>query len=300
MLAYADLVYFINPYVTLTGGMFLSPFGLYPERMHAPWMNRLPDAPAGMGSEQVLPETELGMQLRGGIPIGKTKAVYALYFSNGPTLTDDTSKNAGKLTYDNLTDNNKNKAIGGRLGFLPIPKNSSLEVGFFAQRARVGNDATPHAGVQAMLYGADVTFHRYFRFLKGTIDMKGQHCKVAADKVYYKANPLQIVNVPAEDVNLNDSTYRFDNTTELYFVMFSYRPTASEHFLKNTEYIFRYDYLKEPAFARWNNSGSRFTIGIEYWLESRSAFKLAYQVGVPENIFFKNQNVLMFQWVIGF
>lgn len=300
MLAYADLVYFINPYVSLTGGMFLSPFGIYPERMHAPWMNKLPDAPAGMGNDQVIPETELGLQVRGGIPMWKIKVVYAMYVCNGPSIVDDTSKNAGKLMYDNLIDNNRNKALGGRWGIMPLPGNPSLEIGFFGQQGRVGQDGTPHAGVQAMLYGADVTFHHYFRFIKGTIDMKGQHCKVSVDKVYYKANPLEMVNVPAEDVNLNDSTYRFKNTTELYFVMISYRPTAAEHFLKNTEYIFRYDYLKEPAFSRWNNSGSRFTMGLEYWLDSRSAMKLAYQVGMSDNVFSKNQNMLMFQWVIAF
>ncbi|MBI4944878.1 MAG: cytochrome c [Bacteroidetes bacterium] len=299
MLAYADLVYFINPYVTLTGGIFLSPFGLYPERLHAPWLNRLPDAPAGMGNEQVLPETELGVQFRGGIPIGKTKLVYATYISNGPFLVDDTSGNAGKLSFNNLVDNNKNKALGGRIGFFPLPNNRSLEIGFFGQRARVGQDATPHAGVQALLYGSDISFHHYFRFIKGTIDMKGQHCKVSLDKVYYKANPMEVINVPAEDVNLKDSTYRFNNVTELYFIMMSYRPTASEHFLKNVEYNFRYDYLKEPAFARWNISASRLTMGITYWLESRSAMKLAYQISMPQNIFSKNQNMLMLQWVIG-
>jgi len=300
MLAYADLVYFINPYVTLTGGMFLSPFGLYPERLHTPWMNRLPDAPAGMGNDQVLPETELGVQLRGGIPIGKIKVLYAMYVSNGPSLVDDSSKNAGRLSYDNLVDNNKNKALGGRIGFLPLPNNRSLEIGFFGQRARVGQDLVPHAGVMAMLSGADISFHHYFGFIKGAVDLKGQYSAVSVDKVYYRSNPGEILNVPAEDVNLQDSTYRFNNVTKLYYMMISYRPTASNNFLKNTEYVFRYDILKEPSFSRWNNSGSRFTMGLIYWLESRSAMKLAYQVGISDNVFTKNQNMLMLQWVIGF
>lgn len=86
MIAYANMAYFLNPYMTLTSGMFLSPFGIYAERLHPEWINKLPDAPIGMGhTDQMVPETELGVQFRGGLPIRKFKINYSLYISNGPT-----------------------------------------------------------------------------------------------------------------------------------------------------------------------------------------------------------------------
>lgn len=299
MVAYANLVYFVNPYFTFTGGMFLSPFGIYAERLHAEWINKLPDAPEGMGhTDQMIPETELGIQLRGGIPIRKFKINYSIYISNGPALIDDTSSSAGKLTYDNLIDNNTNKALGGRLGLMPIPGNSSLEIGFYAQHGRVGKDGTMHAGVNALLYGADITWYHYFEHLKGTIDVKGQYCMVSVDKIYYKADPMLTLDVPAEDVNLGDSTYRFNNVSKIYFITAAYRPTASENFMKNTEYIFRYDILNSPCSSRWGNAANRWTLGIAYWLESRSAVKLSYSIEKIQNTV-KTKNILMMQFVMG-
>lgn len=299
MVAYANLVYFVNPYITFTGGMFLSPFGIYAERLHAEWINKLPDAPEGMGhTDQMIPETELGIQLRGGIPIRKFKINYSIYISNGPALIDDTSSNAGKLTYDNLIDNNTNKALGGRLGLMPIPGNPSLEIGLYAQHGRVGKEGTMHSGVNALLYGADITWYHYFEHLKGTIDVKGQYCMVSVDKIYYKADPMLTLNVPAEDVNLGDSTYRFNNVSKIYFLTTAYRPIASENFMKNTEYIFRYDILNSPCSSRWGNAANRWTLGIAYWLESRSAVKLSYSIEKIQNTV-KTKNILMMQFVIG-
>ncbi len=299
MIAYANLVYFVNPYLNITSGMFLSPFGIYAERLHAEWINKLPDAPEGMGhTYQMIPETELGIQMRGGMPIRKLKINYALYMSNGPSLINDTSKNAGRLSYDNLIDNNTNKAIGGRLGLMPLPGNPSMEIGFYAQHARVGNDGTVHAGVDALLYGADFTLYHYFNRIKGAVDIKGQYSIVSVDKIYYKANPMLTLNVPAEDVNLGDSTYRFNNVSKLFFITAAYRPTASEKFLKNTEYIFRYDMINTPCAARWGTTADRYTVGLAYWLESRSAVKISYSIEKIQNTL-KNNNLLMIQWVMG-
>lgn len=291
MLDYANLVYFINDYAAFTAGIFLSPFGIFSERLHPEWINKLPDAPLGLGHDgQFAPETEFGFQLRGGVAISKIKTNYSIYISNGPSLMD-TGVYAGKLSYENLSDNNSNKAIGGRIGILPL-KNSSLETGFSFQRARAGSDGTVYLGVDALLWAADISYHNDFSILRGSFDVKAQYITTSADKVYYEANPEMTINVPSEDVNLDDSTYRFENTSRTWFIMAAYRPSMSEKkWLKNFEFVFRYDELKTPCYALWNSDEKRWSAGIIYWLESRSAFKLSYLSG--------NSKQLVFQFVIG-
>jgi hypothetical protein len=93
-------------------------------------------------------------------------------------------------------------------------------------------------------------------------------------------------------VNLIDSTYRFKNKTQIYFLMAAYRPTASQKFFKNIEYIFRYDVLDPPLFALWKNGETRWTAGIMYWFAARSGMKVSFQNGTASQY-------LIFQWVIG-
>ena len=301
MLYYANLVYYFNPYLTITGGLFPSPFGIYPERLHLPWQNKLPDAPLGMGHADVaIPLIDFGFQASGEVPIRKSKINYALYVSNGPSLIESGS-DAGKLSYSNMIDNNKNKAIGGRIGFLPVP-NSSLEIGLFGQRAKVGQNTTAFSGVDALLYGVDISFREKIKPLKGTIDIKAQYNVISVDKVYYKADPILTTSVPEEDVNLSDSTYRFKNESQIYFITAAYRPTASRKFLKNTEYILRYDVLSTPCFALWDVTKTRWTAGIVYWMYTRSAIKFSFQTNLSPEPIGQNRtydNLFIVQWVIG-
>jgi len=69
-LEYAHLNYSLNDYVTLGAGKFLSPFGIFRERLHPAWINKLPDAPLAYGHDGIIPPTILGAQIRGGIPVG--------------------------------------------------------------------------------------------------------------------------------------------------------------------------------------------------------------------------------------
>ncbi len=291
MLSYANLVYFFNNYISITGGLFLSPFGIYFERMHPEWINKLPDAPLGLGhTDQFAPETELGFQIRGGFPCKKMKFHYSVYVSNGPALIE-TGTFAGKLNYENLSDNNSNKALGGRIGFLPL-SNSSLETGISFQHAKVGTENTLYAGVDAQQWAVDLSYHNDFSFIRGSFEIKGQYLSVSLDKIYYSAAPELTLSVPAANANLNDSTYRFDNVSSAFFLMTAYRPVMSEKFIRDIELVFRYDVLKTPCYALWNTDKKRWSAGIVYWLDSRSAFKLAYLRGESEKL-------MVLQFVIG-
>jgi hypothetical protein len=109
-LDYAQVDYIANPYVTVTMGRFLTPFGIFNERLYPIWIRSLQQDPL------ILPlsaESSDGMMLRGGFPVNANVDLnYAVYVS------------AVSTGHDSLE---SNRDVGGRMGvFLP---GSGLEVG---------------------------------------------------------------------------------------------------------------------------------------------------------------------------
>lgn len=130
MLEFAQLDFLLHDNITLVVGKFLSPVGQFQERLHPAWINRLPNAPAGFGHDGLQPGSEVGAQVRGGIPFGRSRLTYALAVGNGPRIMED-----GALMQEGFGgDDNGNKAISGRIGFLPVP---FLEVGASFVTAKV-------------------------------------------------------------------------------------------------------------------------------------------------------------------
>ena len=109
-LDYLEADYIANPYVTVTMGRFLTPFGIFNERLYPIWIRSLQQDPL------ILPlsaESGDGMMLRGGFPASaKANFAYALYVS------------AVSTNHNNLV---SERNVGGRVSFfLPGPR---LEIG---------------------------------------------------------------------------------------------------------------------------------------------------------------------------
>ena len=277
-LEYANASFILNKYMTLRAGKFLSPFGIYQERLHPGWINKLPTAPLGYGHDGVGPSAELGIDLRGGIPLGSSKMNYSLYVSNGPTLNigDDEPDEGGMLKYENADDNNKNKAVGGRIGFLPL-SNSSLEIGGSFQTGKVGTKETIYEDIKTQQYALDLTYVKQLDFIKGLLDVKGQWNWVNVDKADYIDH----------DDTTGLTTYTFDNKRNSWFVWGAYRPTMAQNkFLKKCELVFRYSALNPPGGSKEPEKLKQYMYGFNYWINWRTAFKLAYQSQENNNAFY--------------
>ena len=112
---YAQVDYIANPYVTITAGRFLTPFGIFNERLYPVWIRALQPDPL------ILPINTApsdGAMLRGGFPVNPTANMnYALYVS---------------ATSIGISSVDSERHVGGRMGFFfPGPR---LEVGGSWQR----------------------------------------------------------------------------------------------------------------------------------------------------------------------
>lgn len=275
-LEYAQITYLLHDYVTVGAGKFLLPFGTFGERLHPAWINKLPDAPIFRQHHGgFTPMTEVGAQVRGGIPlVANAKMNYAFFVSNGPQLADS-GHHAGELGFGSASDNNGNKAVGGRIGLLPIPE---LELGFSFMTGQAGESGKPTSGVDAFLWSTDLSYVRPSELLKGTFDARFEWVRSEVD-----AHPTLLMGD--------------DNTRDGWYAQLAYRPDKLDSFLKDCEIVGRYDTVDLPS--RLNKDEDRFTLGLNYWFNPSTLFKLAYQFDDHENAA-READAVMAQFAIGF
>lgn len=288
---YADISYKLAKNFTMRAGKFLLPYGIFTDRLHAAWINKLPSKPLGFDHGGVGPTDDVGFEILGGVQLGNSKASYAFYAVNGPSLMDGSEDpmQAGMLNYENLSDNNKNKALGGRIGFLPFT-NSSFEIGFSGQSSMPGNKETDYEKTKAFLYAGDLTYVKGIEQIKGTLDIKAQYNGANVGKANY---------IDAID-STGTTTYTFDNTSNAWFAQLAYRPTmVSNKIVKSFEIAARYSSIKTPEKSLWANERTQWTIGLNYWLSWRTVFKLAYGMDKTPGVS-KTENTFMANVAMGF
>ncbi|MEP6795921.1 MAG: hypothetical protein ABJB16_16455, partial [Saprospiraceae bacterium] len=202
---------------------------------------------------------------------------------------------AGQLHWEGITDNNLNKALGARIGFLPFA-NSSLEIGVTGQVSKVGDSPktpdgpAPNKDVKATYYGADLCYNTDVEAIKGSLIFRSQYSGRKVDKVDYA---------------LTDSTtFTFDNKVSAWFAQLSYRPTQIRNkFIKKLELAARYGQLDNPKGAKWGVDKSQFALTLDYWISWNAVVKLAYEQDtnhpdVGNSV--KTPTRLLFQCAMGF
>lgn len=188
-LEYLTIDWFVNDYATLLAGKFLSPIGQFRQNLHPSWINKLPSAPPGFGHDGAAPVSEMGIQIRGGVPLGGMRGNYALYVANGPELHSVTEDGAefeieGVEAEAFNVDSDGEKVVGGRFAVLPI---SAIEVGVSGAAGKatvteVENESSPPSGPPSgsitgetprdyTVFGAD------FVWFTGNMSLRGEYVK---------------------------------------------------------------------------------------------------------------------------
>jgi hypothetical protein len=198
-LEYLNMVFIANKYITLHAGRFLPKFGAYRGRFGEGFLNRFATDPVGFGDGGIGAMNEVGIGAQGGFGIGDSKINYDLYLSNGPILLTD-SANAGQFEYEGYVGNNKGKAVGGRIGFLPLT-NSSLEVGYsFQHKSNTGDPGSKYENVGVFMQAIDLNYYGHLTSLKSDVRLMAEWKYQKVDNAtYYDANnnPYTFDNSPS-------------------------------------------------------------------------------------------------------
>ena len=261
-----NLSYIVNDYVTAGGGMFAPPFGAYHYYFDPPWINPLPDDPIVF--DTLTPPNEVGAYISGAVPVPKGHVNYIFYASNGPdVIGTDQNPNVpgnapGALNFGNNMIYNNGKAVGGRVGYVPIPQ---FEVGysFEVSKPNTENPGTTPNYVNALLQAVDFNYTAVLKPIDGIIRLHGAWVWSLVSSATYS--------------NIAEAS-PFDDDSNGGYIQLYYQPTLSTiAILKNLGYVVRYDCMFIPGDNPAAINEQRWTIGGDYWLNPSSVVKVAYE-----------------------
>lgn len=279
-LEYANMCYFVNHDLMIYAGRFLPKFGAYRGRMGEAFVNRFSSDPVGFGDGGIGAMNEVGVGAQGAFETGDSKINYNFYISNGPVLITD-NESAGQFDYESYTGNNKGKAIGGRIGFLPF-SNSSLEVGYsFQTKSKTGETGSTYEKVGVNMHAIDLNYYNHITSLKSDI-------RLIAEWKYQKVDNATYFD--------GGNPYTFNNAPSAYYVAGTIRPVhVNSEFVHNLEFAARYSEFMRPSKALWGGDNThQFALSLDYWLKWNSLVKLTYQSEKDEPKIFLAQVVFGF------
>ena len=263
----AFLSYLINDYSLVGMGLFPVPFTAYHNHFDPGWINKLPTDPLIYGDNGIAPDSAVGVFVTGAFERGISQFNYAAYITNGPALITEDPDSAGSFNFDDYNDTNNNKAVGGRIGYLPIPE---LEVGYSFQFS----DPSP-SGFETLhshLHGIDWNYVASLDSIKGRLTARGAWVWSQLTTATYVLD-----TAPPRSV-------RFGNNRNGGYGELAYRPTETEdEILRNFEFVLRYDQLNVPSDAPGGGDRQMWTPGIDYWITPRTVLKTSYQFDDSEN-----------------
>ena len=279
-LEYLTIDWFANDYVTVIGGRFLSPIGQFRQNLHPSWINKLASAPLGYGHDGAAPTSETGIQLRGGFPLGRMRANYAVYVGNGPELI--AGWDGSEFELDGIeaegfgADSDGDKVWGGRFALLPM---QGLEVGVSAATGKatvtsVEDDlgTAPSLGTeQARDYdvlGVDAVWFRRNMTLRGE---------------YVRSK----VGAATTGVSASDGA-----EWTAWYVQGSYLFPRTKY-----EAVLRYSDFDSPEDAK---DQTQWALGLNYLFTSNFIAKLSYEANDGQSGTPANDDRWYFQFAYGF
>lgn len=292
-IGYATLHYKINKFFTIGAGKFITPYGIFTERLHPAWINKFANAPLGFDHHErmVGPMDEIGIEIRGGAPLGSSKINYAAYISNAPVLTSNPSDASmpGMLESGGMNFRNKHLAFGGRIGFLPF-SNSSFEIGVSRQQAKIGSlKDSLLKNARTIMHSFDLSYVKSIPAIKSIIDFKSQFNYVLIDR---KNGDATMDSLRSPTMNTNSSTPNYD-INRAYFIQLAVRPALSKNkILSKMEVAGRFCSMyilnqEMESTGGLRHSGStdvsntnqtQWAASLNYWFSWRTVLKFSYVV----------------------
>jgi len=265
-LEYAQLLYAVNDSVTVGIGKFIAPLGQFRERYHPAWINKLPDMPMYAGEGGMTPHELVGAQVRGGIRTGGVQWKYVLFAADG--AKDSTPASPGDVKFDfepDGVDFSQSKAIGGRIGVLPV---SWMEFGVSGYSGKP-SDVTGSSVGDLTIFMLDLAAHR--------------------------ETPLGFLRFDVETVSTKldsgvSETWTGGYTQAALRPNFGGGPSAFEG-------VVRYDWMGFPSTIASRLEPTRWTAGIDYWLDESTVIKLAVE---SIDVDGETQNSFLLETAIGF
>jgi len=286
-LEYVNVAYTANDYVTFHAGRFLSLFDGFFGKFGEGFLNRFPSNPVGYADGGIGSLIETGVGIEGNIPVGTANVNYDFYLANGPQLlpgSSDAPEEAGQLDYETFTENNKNKAVGGRVGIVPL-SDKSLEVGFAFQTSdNAGETGSSLDGVNATMFAVDLNYYHTLSPLHSTLRLNGDWKRLNVGSAQY------------DNQDAPGTTFTFDNSSSAYYIQALLRPTgASNPVLQRIEFAFRHSSFDRPSGAPWGgNQLYKQEVGLSYWFKWNALLKVGFATQTDET------DTFLMQLVYGF
>jgi len=271
-LEYAQLDWFLHDYVTISGGKFLVPFGVFNQKLHPSWISKVPGRP--LANDQVVPVgwSEAGVMASGGISIsGYSKINYAVYLVNGLEGAEGDPIRDLRKEGDDRDVLNNNKAVGGRLGIVPIKE---IEIGASAYTGKY--DDVPFPKRSLNLYGVDAEFHyKDFLELRGEFNQADQEITdtLAPDTTgflvkrgYYAQAAIKLSPLAVSQLNPVEVVVRFSGQ----------------------------DFRGEAA-DKWEVSP-----GVNYYVTNTGIIRLFYRLNLEKEAYKVKNNQIILQYAMGF
>lgn len=262
-LEYAAANLFLNDYMALVMGKFLSPIGQFRQNYHPSWINKLPSEPVGFGHDGAAPIANVGAALRGGLPkVFGIRHNYTLYVSNAPTLSD----NDGEVeigTEGSTSSNSTPLNIGGRYAIDPI---SGMEVGVsgaYGQIAELNATGDHLRSRDYRVYGADITYN-----ITG-FDLRGEYV--------------------AQDIDDDPASLIEGGIWEAWYVQAAYQISAV-----HLEPVIRYGAYTNPDLDR-----KQTAVGLNYLFANNIIAKIAYEFNNVKDST-ENDDRFLAQFAFGF
>jgi hypothetical protein len=272
---------FLNDYLQLNAGLFDQPFGDWYEAQSTLWVNRFVTAPLLYGAEAIVPPTELGLQLRGGLQWGVLgqDVDYTTWVANGPGFDSSLPQPVVGQTLNpvnNIQINTNGKAFGTRIRFYPFPLDSNLgrlELGASTYDGKWLN------GNWFNSWGID------YAYLNGNLQTRGEYVQT------YRQMP----GGAAQD------------NRQGWYIQFGYflqglplpqLPLGLDRYIENLEPLIRYSGVNQRAVVAdeistvpgigFSGSPSIFSpharevaLGIDYWIEPSIVWQTEFDFELP-------------------